>query len=181
MNIDIKQINKTGVLKGSCIPDTDNCGGHEAELKSIVTYLCGLPKYQQLQDCILTFSGATTQASFNELVKDYLCEIEEQLSDLTSNIFTYDTCEQDNWNTSLTNHCLNPDDNTTVDVLQVLVARVITLSAVIKNNEINLNLLTQQVNNQQTQINNIENNCCNITLINRIQSLEARLAAANIP
>ena len=97
-------------------------------------------------------------------------------------------CDSDLWTYTsdnclfLKDSCGNPITNVTeLDVLRALIKRIISLEILIKQ-------LKQLNDTQQVTINtlisttqNIIDNCCSISLVNSIQTINLRLTAAGIP
>lgn len=97
-------------------------------------------------------------------------------------------CDSDLW-TYTSDNCLfirdvcgNPVTNVTeLDVLRALIKRIISLEILIKQLK-QLNDSQQvTINTHTSQIADIIQNCCNITMLSQIQTLNNRLASAGIP
>jgi hypothetical protein len=82
----------------------------------------------------------------------------------------------------LVDNCNNPITQYNVeDVFRALIRRIISLQNLIKTLNTTVTNQTSQINTHTAEIANIVANCCNITLVSQIQTLNARLAAAGIP
>lgn len=118
-----------------------------------------------------------------------LCGINSTVIPTISDYITgVNYCDSDNW-TYTSSNCIQLVDNcnvplvnvTLLDIVKLLIKRVISLEILIKELKTSNDVQQVTINTHTSQIQNIIDNCCSISLVNSIQTISARLAAAGIP
>lgn len=190
--ISVNQITDTNLDLKCVVPPT--CRNLSADIQSLINDYC-LSKFDQtkvIQNC---FTGMPVNYDINFILNKIITKLclpvvpPSLVEADTTDLLNLNFCTADNWTPASVSDCLSILDScqnpltvfSEIDVFRSIIRRLIAM-------EVQIRLLknitdTQQVtiNLQTSQIANIIANCCNISLLSSIQTINNRLAAANIP
>lgn len=134
----------------------------------------------------------TKQTSTQELIQEIIRHIDCSTSSSSSSTTPSDSepdisglnlCDSDLWTCSYSDNCLPIKDNCNnsvvkpkvKDVLQSIIKRILSIQKQLISNCNTITQLEQKIAAMELKINQIESNCCNTTLLNRVTMLESQI------
>ena len=189
--ISVNQITDTN-LNLKCIPPND-CRDLTSDIQAFIDDYCSgkFDSTKIIQSC-LTGLPPTYDINFllNKIITKFCnpaAVVNGPEADQTQ-LLALNFCTADTWTTAssdcltIVDSCNNPVVNfNEVDVFRSLIRRVIALEGIIRTLKTTIDTQQVTINNQTSEIANIIANCCNISLLSSIQTINNRLAAAGIP
>ena len=167
--------------------DCKDCKSLNEILQLIVDKLCKDEiKIEDLDTRCLDGSLTSNQQLIQSIINKLDCSTSSTDSTTPTNPLGLDIsglnlCDDDLWACNNTTPCLfvkdscgNPVSNYTIkDVLQTIIKRLLSYQKAIKALCDENEALKTRLNNLELRLTNIENNCCNTSLVNRITLLES--------
>lgn len=185
--ISVNQIVDTN-LDLKCITPPD-CRTLPNDVQALIDSVCKnqYDKNKIIKAC-LSNVGSDVNDMINRIIS-YLCTLPTTSTTTTVPFITgFNFCDSDGWTVSTVSNCLIPTDScnnpvtdiTELDILRAIVKRIVSLELELKR--INaVNVAQQiQISTNITDIQNIILNCCNVSVVSMIQSIQSRLTAGGL-
>jgi hypothetical protein len=171
-----------------CIPIPE-CRTLPNDVQAIVDAFCA-SKYDNtkiVKNC-LNSVGGDINTMLNILIS-YICTLPTTIPTTTTTYVTgVNYCDSDLWNIGdspcidIEDSCGNPVTNVTeLDIIRMLIKRVISLQNIVTSLKAVNDSQQTLINTNMANISNILANCCSITILSQIQTINNRLNSAGIP
>ena len=179
--ISVNQIVDTN-LDLKCITP-NSCRDLTNDVQALINDYCDnkYDKSKIIKGC-LPNAGEDINEMLNFIIANGLCDETVVPTPTLPFITNLNLCDTDDWNyddlncLNITDECDNPKINyTEIDVIRALIKRVLRLQILLSVQHSSISTLTTNYNQLSSTVNNILNNCCNVTLINQIQALSSRV------
>lgn len=187
--ISVTQIQDT-ILDLKCLtPDCHKpqCRDLNTDIQTLINAFC-----EERFDIDKVSQQCFNETSLEKLLSAIIAQVcitsETPVFDLTEHyIQNVNLCNSDNWDLTK-NNCIvlldyagNPlTQYTIIDIVQLVIKRIMSLQEIIRAQNALIENLQTQINNQQSQLQNVIDNCCNISVLASIQSINSRLTAGGL-
>lgn len=176
------QIVRVNIDDWSCMTAPE-CPDLNHTLQVIIDAVCdnvldieGIP-----QGCLDEFSS---EEELFENIISKLCDLEDVVIPEPEDLSDLQLCDSDNWECGdsnclvITDVCDNPSAEPTMkEVVQALIARTIALQDIICAQASTISDLTDRIDQLETDVVTIENNCCNINILNTVGLIQNSISS----